>query len=157
MILTSFRTCCCNQTSHILFYPWSKRSNNTKTEVIGHLKIIVSKQWTKIKYGNLNTILSIWSFKRKRLPYGRLMKHKYRIWAHQVVKQWEVIYWETYALVVNRISVMSLLDIASINELESISIEYVPTFTQYYIDAYVWMYITLGTILLCFQKLLFLK
>ena len=73
------------------------------------------------------------------------MKHKYRIWAHQVVKQWEVTYWETYALVVNWISVMSLLDIASINELESISIEYVPTFTQYYIDADVFMDITLGT------------
>ena len=58
------------------------------------------------------------------------MKHKYRICAYQVVKQWGVTYWETYALVANRISVMSLLDIASINELESISIEYVPTFTQ---------------------------
>ena len=37
----------------------------------------------KNKYWKLKNILSVWSFKRNRLPYGRLMKHKYRLCAHK--------------------------------------------------------------------------
>ena len=34
------------------------------------------------------TILSIWSFKRKRYPDGRILKHKARICAHGGMQQW---------------------------------------------------------------------
>ena len=34
------------------------------------------------KYGKLKIILFIWYFKRKRFPYGRLMKYKFRLCAH---------------------------------------------------------------------------
>ena len=59
----------------------------------------------KIKYGELKTILSICSFKRKIFPDVRLMKHKARICSHEKIKQRGVKYWETYAQAVNWISV----------------------------------------------------
>ena len=46
-------------------------------------------------------ILSIWSFKHKRLPDGQINKHKARICAHGGMKSWGVDYWKIYALVVN--------------------------------------------------------
>ena len=74
----------------------------------------------KNKNGDIKTILSIWSFKRKRSPYGILMKHKYIICAHGVMQQWVVNYWETYDPVINWISVRSLLSISSMHEFPSI-------------------------------------
>ena len=47
----------------------------------------------KNKYGKLKTILSIWYFKRKRFPYGRLIKHKARLSANGLMKQWMFNYW----------------------------------------------------------------
>ncbi len=41
----------------------------------------------------MNTIQSIWSFKRKRFPDGSLNKHKARLCAHGGMQQWGVIYW----------------------------------------------------------------
>ena len=55
--------------------------------------------------GDAKTILSVWSFKRKRYPDGKINKHKARLCAHGGMQQWGVNYWETYALVVNWISV----------------------------------------------------
>ena len=55
----------------------------------------------KNKDGQLNTILSIWYFKRKIFSYRRLMKHKSRLFLHGGMKQWGVKYWETYSPVVN--------------------------------------------------------
>ena len=46
-------------------------------------------------------IISIWSFKRKRAPDGRLVKDKYRLCNHGVMQQLGVNYWETYSPVVN--------------------------------------------------------
>ena len=47
----------------------------------------------KNTYGVIKTVLSFWSFRRKRLPDGRLMKHKSRIFSHGVMQQWGVNYW----------------------------------------------------------------
>lgn len=38
--------------------------------------------------GSHKTILAIWSFKRKRYPYGTLNKHKARLCAHGGMQQW---------------------------------------------------------------------
>ena len=75
--------------------------------------IEVKKKHTN-KYCKLKTILSIWYFKHKRFPDGKLMK-KSRLCAHRGIQQWRVNYWETNASVVNWISVRLLLVIASIN------------------------------------------
>ena len=53
------------------------------------------------KYGNLNTILSIWYFRRKIFPYGRLMRQKYILYANGGMQHLGVNYRETYEPVVN--------------------------------------------------------
>ena len=82
----------------------------------------------KNKYRKLKNILSIWSFNRRRFPDGILVKHKARLCAHGVMQQWVVTYWETYDPVINWISVRSLLDIASIHEFPSRSIDFILAF-----------------------------
>jgi len=94
--------------------------------------------------GKVDTILSIWSFKRKRFPDGRLMKHKARLCAHGGQQQWGVNYWETYAPVVNWISVRALLAIASIHKLPSRSIDFVLAFPQADLDVDVFMELPIG-------------
>ena len=47
------------------------------------------------------SILSVWAFKRKRLPDGTVLKHKARLNAHGGMQRWGIDYWETYTPVVN--------------------------------------------------------
>ena len=51
------------------------------------------KHWTLEKRRELNgkkTIMYIWSFKRNRSPYGRLIKQKSRLYAREGVQKWGV-------------------------------------------------------------------
>jgi hypothetical protein len=93
---------------------------------------------------NAKTILSIWSFKRKRHPDGRLNKHKARICAHGGMQQWGIDYWETYSPVVNWISVRALLAISAIHGLPTTSIDFVLAFPQADLDTDVFMEIPIG-------------
>ena len=68
------------------------------------------------KDSELKTILYIWHFKRKILPDGILLTHKSSLCAYAWIQQWGVNYCESYALVVNWISVRSLLATSSIHE-----------------------------------------
>eukprot|EP00957_Ditylum_brightwellii_P150072 11429070-Ditylum_brightwellii.AAC.1 len=65
--------------------------------------------------GKVKTIMSIWSFKRKRYPSDLLLKHKARLCTHSGMQQWGVNSWETYSPVVNWITVCTLMPIASIH------------------------------------------
>ena len=78
----------------------------------------------------LKTIMMVWSFKRKRYPDGRINKHKARLCAHGGMQQWGIDYWETYAPVVNWLSIRTLLAISMIHGLESRSIDFVLAFPQ---------------------------
>ena len=82
------------------------------------------------KVGSHKTILAIWSFKRKRFPDGTLNKHKARLCAHGGMQQWGVNYWETYAPVVNWISVRTLMALAIMNDLPTTAIDFVLAFPQ---------------------------
>ena len=77
-----------------------------------------------------NTILAIWSFKRKRFLDGSLNKHKARLCAHGGMQQWGVNYWETYSPVVNWISVRLLLPIAIMNDLPTTAIDFALAFLK---------------------------
>ncbi len=90
------------------------------------------------------TILSIWSFKRKRFPDGHLMKHKARLCAHGGMQKWRVNYWETYYPGVNWISVRTLLAIATVSDLPSRSIDFVLAFPQADLDVPVFMELPIG-------------
>ena len=90
------------------------------------------------------TIQAIWSFKRKRFPDGSLNKHKARLCAHGGMQQWGVNYWETYAPVVNWISVRFLLTLSEIVGLESRTIDFVLAFPQAELDVPVYMELPIG-------------
>ena len=59
----------------------------------------IDKHWNLVIIRELNgerTIMSIWSFKRRRDPDVRLIKHKAHLCAHGSMQQWGVNYWDTY-------------------------------------------------------------
>jgi hypothetical protein len=90
--------------------------------------------WTCILCSDMppdtKTIMSIWSFKRKRFPDGTLNKHKAHLCAHGSMQTRGTNYWETYAPVVNWASVCLLLAVAKIHGLPSKSIDFVLAFPQ---------------------------
>jgi hypothetical protein len=90
------------------------------------------------------SILSIWSFKRKRSPDGRVLKHKARLCAHGGMQTWGVNYWETYAPVVNWLSVRTLMALSIIHDLETRSIDFVLAFPQADLDTDVYMELPFG-------------
>ena len=90
------------------------------------------------------TIMSVWSFKRKRLPDGRILKHKARLCAHGGMQTWGENYWETYAPVVNWLSVRTLLTLSLIQNLETRSIDFVLAFPQAELDIDVYMELPYG-------------
>ena len=65
----------------------------TRKEIDAHEE---DNRWTLVRrrylYGK-NKIMSIWYFKRKRAPYGIVIKHKSRICDHKGMQQWGVNYW----------------------------------------------------------------
>ena len=62
--------------------------------------------------------MSVWAFKRKRMPSGELFKHKARLCAHGGQQQWGINYWETYAPVANWASARLLLSLSHMHGLE---------------------------------------
>ena len=104
----------------------------------GHWELV---EHTKIPKG-AKTILSVWAFKRKRLPDGTILKHKARLNAHGGMQRWGIDYYETYAPVVNWISVRILLALSIIHKLESKSIDFVLAFPQADLERerYLWNY-----------------
>ncbi|MCP4479271.1 MAG: hypothetical protein GY818_14390 [Planctomycetaceae bacterium] len=92
------------------------------------------------------TIMAIWSFERKRFPDGSLNKHKARLCAHGGMQQWGINYWETYAPVVNWISVRFLLILAQLLGLETQAIDFVLAFPQADLDVPVFMELPAGMI-----------
>ena len=90
------------------------------------------------------TILAIWSFKRKRLPDGTIVKWKARLCCHGGMQKWGINYWETYAPVVGWASVRLLLLIASINKIPTRSIDFVLAFPQATLDVPVYMELPYG-------------
>ncbi len=77
------------------------------------------------------TIMSIWSFKRKRYPDGTLNKHKARLCAHGGMQTWGQNYWETYAPVVNWTSVRVLFAVSKIPITKKVWTILRPEFGQY--------------------------
>ena len=106
----------------------------------GHWEIV---KRSEIPSGT-KTIQAIWSFKHKRFPDGSLNKHKARLCADCGMQQWGVNYWETYAPVVNWISVRFLLTLSEIVGLESRTIDFVLAFPQADLDVPVYMELPIG-------------
>ena len=106
------------------------------------------EHWTLVERSSLpkgtKTILSVWAFKRKRLPDGTVLKHKARLNAHGGMQRWGIDYWETYAPVVNWISVRLLLILSIVHGLKTKSIDFVLAFPQADLDRDVFMELPYG-------------
>jgi len=104
--------------------------------------------WTLTKRCDMpedtKTIMSIWSFKRKRYPNGTLNKHKACLCAHGGMQTWGQNYWETYAPVVNWASVRLILAIAKIHGLSSKRIDFALAFPQADLEIPVYMELPIG-------------
>ena len=79
-----------------------------------------------------------------RFPCGLLNKHKARLCAHGGMQQWGINYWETYAPVVNWISIRFLLVLSEIVGLESKALDFVLAFPQADLDVPVYMELPAG-------------
>ena len=106
----------------------------------GHWEVIKRKDMS----AGAKTILSVWAFNLKLFPDGTVLKHKARLNAHGGMQRWGVDYWETYAPVVNWISVRFLLAIAIIHGLKTKPIDFVLAFPQVDLDADVFMEFPFG-------------
>lgn len=94
--------------------------------------------------GNEPTIKAIWSFKRKRRPDGSLLKHKARLCAHGGMQIHGVNYWDTYAPVVNWLSIRMMLTPSVIHQLYTTSIDFTLAFPQADADVDIYMELPLG-------------
>ena len=106
-----------------------------------------NKFWKLVKrseIGDSHTIKAIWSFKRKRRPDGSLLKHKARLCAHGGMQIHGENYWDTYAPVVQWISIRMMLTISVIHDLYTTSIDFTLAFPQAETDVQIFMEIPLG-------------
>ena len=88
--------------------------------------------------------MAIRYFKKKQYPDGTLKKHKARLCTHEGQQQWGINYWETYAPVVNWVSVRFILIISQLAGLETQALDFVVVFTQAKLDVPVYMKIPPG-------------
>ena len=79
-----------------------------------HLIIVDINQMSN----NIKTIMFIWSFKRKRLQYGIIVKNKARLCTYGRQQLYVVNYWATYSPAINWISARLLLTICHLHKLE---------------------------------------
>ena len=91
-----------------------------------------------------NTIIFIWSFKRKKSPDGRLIKNKSHLCAHRGMQKLGVDYWETQSPVVNWVYVRSMLTLIILRELHTKSLDFVLAYIQADVKTYIFMEIHIG-------------
>ena len=84
----------------------------------------------KLMLSGSKAIMTLWSFKRKCYPDGRVLKHKARLWAHREMQYWSIDFWETYVPVLNWINVRLLLILLIIHGLNTTSIDIILMFCQ---------------------------
>ena len=99
--------------------------------------------WEIITKSSLPTsahiIQLIWSFKRKRNPFGDLIKHKARLCVHGGMQQEGIDFHNTFAPVVNWYTVRLIIIMYEMAGWESIKIDYVLAFPQAPIDRDVYL------------------
>ena len=124
-----------------------------KAEFIKAMEVEVNdhesrNHWTLMPCSNMpsdaKTILAIWSFKRKLYPDGSINKYKARLCAHGGMQTWGENYWETYAPVVNWMSVRILFALSVIHDLDARSVDFVLAFPQAPLDIDVFMELPYG-------------
>ena len=106
-----------------------------------------NKHWKLVprsEIGEAKTVKAIWAFKRKRRPDGSILKHKARLNAHGGMQVYGETYWDTYAPVVNWISIRMMLTLAVIHNLYTTSIDFTLAFPQADVDTTIYMEVPTG-------------
>ena len=106
-----------------------------------------NKHWRLVKrssIGNAKTVKAIWAFKRKRRPDGSILKYKARLNAHGGMQIYGETYWDTYAPVVNWISIRMMLTLSVIHSLHTKSIDFTLAFPQADVEPVIYMEVPLG-------------
>ena len=83
----------------------------------------------------------IWSFKRKRNPFGDLTKNKARLCVYGGVQQGRIDFYNKFAPIVNWSTVRLIIMMADMAGRESIQIDYVLYFSQAPIDSDVYLHL----------------
>ena len=105
------------------------------------------KHWVVVErsdLGDIKPIKTIWSFKRKRRPDGSIIKYKARLCAHGGMQIYGDTYWDTYAPVVNWMSVRLMLIFSEIHKLHTRSIDFTLAFPQADVKVDIYMDLPLG-------------
>ena len=105
------------------------------------------KHWKLVKreeISNATIVKAIWAFKRKHRPDGLLLKHKARLNAHGGMQVYGHNYWDTYAPIVNWISIRMMLTLSVIHQLYTTSINFTLAFLQADVEATIYMEVPLG-------------
>jgi hypothetical protein len=87
---------------------------------------------------------SIWSYRRKRLPNGTLLKHKSRICINGKEQAFGRDYWETYAPVVSWATIRLLILLSTIMNLQTRQVDYTQAFPQAILEDAVFMKVPQG-------------
>ena len=106
-----------------------------------------NKHWKLVlrsTIGEAKIVKAIWASKRKRRPDRSLLKHKARLNAHGGMQIYGETYWDTYAPVVNWISIRMMLTLSVIHNLYMTSIDFTLAFPQAGVDTTIYMEIPLG-------------
>ena len=106
------------------------------------------KHWKlvhRLEIKGAKIIMTIWSFRRKRDSImGKVTKYKARICAHSGMQEEGINYWETYALVVQWMSVRIMLTLAAIENLHTKSIDFVLAYPQANLNVDIYMELPQG-------------
>ena len=73
-------------------------------------------------------LIMIWTFKRKRHPYGTLDKYKARLCVHGGQEQHGIHLWDTFAPVVSWMPVCTLLVLSKIHQIYTKSIDFLQAY-----------------------------
>ena len=106
-----------------------------------------NKHWKLVlrsSIGDAKTVKAIWAFKRKRRPDGSILKYKARLNAHGGMQIYGETYWDTYAPVVNWISIRMMLTLSVIHSLHTKSIDFTLAFPQADVETTIYMEVPLG-------------
>jgi hypothetical protein len=87
---------------------------------------------------------SIWSYRRKRLPNGILLKHKSRICVNGKEQSFGRDYWETYAPVASWAAIRLMLILSTLLNLKTRQVDYTQAFPQAVLEDPVFMRVPQG-------------
>ena len=109
-----------------------------------HWDVLPASQMKSVNGVKPVPVNAVWAFKRKCDPLGNITKHKARLNVHGGQTMQGIHYWDTYAPVVQWLTVRIVLILSLLENLHSSSIDFVLAFPQAKIEVDVYMRMPFG-------------